>query len=284
ELLDRPRALLLIGLLMGAFLLALKLIVPGRPWAAYGFPVAVATILVSNLLSTRLAVVLSTFLGLLAAPILGYSFEMVCLVIVQGIVGALAARHIERLNAFFLCGLLVALANLAVVLSFRLINMDSDAAGMASLVVSAVADGFLTAILTMGTFSLAGPVFGLTTILQPLERDHPSQPLLRRLLTEAPGTYHHSIIVGNLAERAAEQIGVDSLLVRVGAYFHDIGKLHRPYYFAENQYDGDNVHDRLTPEASAQALIDHVTSGLEMARQYGLPPAVQRFIPEHHGT
>jgi putative nucleotidyltransferase with HDIG domain len=284
ELLDRPRALLLIGLLLGAFLLALKLIVPGRPWAAYGFPVAVATILVSNLLSTRLAVVLSTFLGLLAAPILGYSFEMVCLVIVQGIVGALAARHIERLNAFFLCGLLVALANLAVVLSFRLINMDSDAAGMASLVVSAVADGFLTAILTMGTFSLAGPVFGLTTMLQLLELAHPSQPLLRRLLTEAPGTYHHSIIVGNLAERAAEQIGVDSLLVRVGAYYHDIGKLHRPYYFAENQFDGDNVHDRLTPEASAQALIDHVTYGLEMARQYGLPPAVQRFIPEHHGT
>jgi cyclic-di-AMP phosphodiesterase PgpH len=284
ELLARPRTLLLIGLLLGGFLVAVKLIVPGRPWAAYGFPVAAATILVSNLISTRLAVVLAGVMGLLAGPILGYSFEMVALVVFEGTVGALAARRIERLNDFFLAGLQVSLANLAIVVSFRLINLDYDVAGLISLGVSAVVNGFLTAILTMGTFSLAGPAFGLTTMLQLLELAHPSQPLLRRLLTEAPGTYHHSIIVGNLAERAAEQIGVDSLLVRVGAYYHDIGKLHRPYYFVENQFDGDNIHDRLSPDASAAALIDHVVSGLELARQYGLPPAVQRFIPEHHGT
>lgn len=284
DLLDRPRSLLLIGILLAVVLVAMKLIVPGRPWAAYGFPVAVITVLISNLLSTRLAVLLSAFIGLLAAPILGYSLDMISLFIVQGMVGALAARRIERLNAFFLVGLQVALANLAVSLSFRLINVDYDVPGMATFAISAVANGLLTAILTMGTFSLAGPAFGLTTMLQLLELAHPSQPLLRRLLTEAPGTYHHSIIVGNLAERAAEQIGVDSLLVRVGAYFHDVGKLPRPYYFAENQFDGDNVHDRLQPEASAQALIDHVVTGLELAKQYGLPPAVQRFIPEHHGT
>jgi cyclic-di-AMP phosphodiesterase PgpH len=284
DLLERPRSLLLIGLLLGGFLVAMKLIVPGRPWAAYAFPVAGATILISNLLSTRLAVALSVYFGLMAAPIVGYSFEMVCLIMVEGIVGAIAARRIERLNAFFIAGLLVTLANLAIVLSFRLINMDYDLSGTANLVVSAVANGLLTAILTMGTFSLAGPLFGLTTMLQLLELAHPSQPLLRRLLTEAPGTYHHSIIVGNLAERAAEQIGVDSLIVRVGAYYHDVGKLYRPYYFVENQLDEENVHDRLTPEASARALIDHVTKGLELGKQYGLPPAVLRFIPEHHGT
>ncbi|MDQ3699597.1 MAG: HDIG domain-containing protein, partial [Chloroflexota bacterium] len=284
DLLDRPRSLLLIGILLAVVLVAMKLIVPGRPWAAYGFPVAVVTVLISNLISTRLAVLLSAFIGLLAAPILGFSVDMISLFIVQGMVGALAARRIERLNGFFLVGLQVALANLAVSLSFRLINVDYDVPGMATFAVSAIANGLLTAILTMGTFSLAGPAFGLTTMLQLLELAHPGQPLLRRLLTEAPGTYHHSIVVGNLAERAAEQIGVDSLLVRVGAYFHDVGKLHRPYYFAENQFDGDNVHDRLRPEASAQALIDHVVMGVELAKQYGLPPAVQRFIPEHHGT
>ena len=284
ELLERPRTLLLIGLLLGGFLIALKLLAPGRPWLAYGFPVAAATILISNLISTRLAFALAVFFGLLAAPIVGYSFEMVSLFIVEAMVGALAARRIERLNAFFVAGLLVTLANLAVVLSFRLINMDYDLAGMVNLAISATFNGLLTAILTMGTFSLAGPLFGLTTMLQLLELAHPSQPLLRRLLTEAPGTYHHSIIVGNLAERAAEQIGVDSLIVRVGAYYHDVGKLHRPYYFVENQLDGDNIHDRLSPDASAHALIEHVTMGLELGRQYGLPPAVLRFIPEHHGT
>ncbi|MGH2369151.1 MAG: HD family phosphohydrolase, partial [Chloroflexota bacterium] len=284
ELLDRPRSLLLIGLLLVGMLVAMKLVIPGRPWAAYAFPVAVATMLVSNLLSTPLAVVLAGFLGLISAPLFGYSFEMVALVIVEGVVGALAARRIERLNAFFLAGFQVTLANLAVVLSFRLVNQDYDLPGMANLGVSAIANGMLTSVLTMGTFSVVGTLFGLTTMLQLLELAHPSQPLLRRLLTEAPGTYHHSILVGNLAERAAEQIGVDSLLVRVGAYYHDIGKLPRPYYFAENQFDGDNIHDRLPPEVSAQALIDHVVSGVEMAKQYGLPQAVKRFIAEHHGT
>ncbi len=284
DLLARPRSLLLVGLVLGSFLLAMKLVIPGRPWAGYAFPVAVATMLISNLLSTPLAVILAVFLALLAAPIVGYSFELFSLLAIQGIVGALAARRIERLNAFFLAGFQVTLANLAASLAFRLINQDYDWLGVANLGLWAVGNGLLSAILTMGTFSLVGSLFGLTTMLQLLELAHPSQPLLRRLLTEAPGTYHHSIIVGNLAERAAEQIGVDSLLVRVGAYYHDIGKLHRPYYFAENQFEGENIHERLRPEASAAALIEHVTYGLELAKQYGLPRAVQDFIAQHHGT
>ncbi|MGI8423260.1 MAG: HD family phosphohydrolase, partial [Chloroflexota bacterium] len=284
DLLARPRSLLLVGLLLCGTLVVMKLVVPGRPWVAYAFPAAIATMLISNLISTRLAVVTGVFLSLLSSPVFGYSFEMACLVLIQCFVGALATRRIERLNAFFLAGFQVALANVAVVLTFRLINQDYDWQGMASLALAALSNGVLAAILTMGTFSVVGSLFGLTTMLQLLELAHPSQPLLRRLLTEAPGTYHHSIIVGNLAERAAEQIGIDSLLVRVGAYYHDVGKLHRPYYFAENQFEGENIHDRLRPEASAAALIDHVTYGQELGRQYGLPPAVQAFISEHHGT
>ena len=284
DLLTRPRSLLLVGLLLAGMLVTLKLVVPGRPWLAYAFPVAITSMLISNLISTRLAVVIGVFLALLSSPVFAYSFEMACLVLIQSFVGALAARRIERLNAFFLAGFQVALANLAVVLTFRLINQDYDWVGMANLGLASMVNGLLAAILTMGTFSIVGSLFGLTTMLQLLELAHPSQPLLRRLLTEAPGTYHHSIIVGNLAERAAEQIGIDSLLVRVGAYYHDVGKLHRPYYFAENQFDGDNIHDRLRPEASAVALVDHVTHGLELARQFGLPPSVQGFISQHHGT
>jgi len=284
DLLTRPRSLLLVGLLLAGMLVTVKLVVPGRPWLAYAFPVAITSMLISNLISTRLAVVIGVFLALLSSPVFAYSFEMACLVLIQSFVGALAARRIERLNAFFLAGFQVALANLAVVLTFRLINQDYDWVGMANLGLASMVNGLLAAILTMGTFSIVGSLFGLTTMLQLLELAHPSQPLLRRLLTEAPGTYHHSIIVGNLAERAAEQIGIDSLLVRVGAYYHDVGKLHRPYYFAENQFDGDNIHDRLRPEASAAALVDHVTHGLELARQFGLPPSVQGFISQHHGT
>jgi putative nucleotidyltransferase with HDIG domain len=111
-----------------------------------------------------------------------------------------------------------------------------------------------------------------------------NSPLLRRLQDEAPGTFHHSVIVANLAERAADLIGADSLLVRVGCYHHDIGKVLQPGYYVENQLGGDNPHDNLDPERSATIIRQHVTNGLELAQQHGLPARVQAFIPQHHGT
>lgn len=284
DLVNHPKQLLLLALLIGAAVVSAKLIVPGRPLAGYVFPVAAVTILVSNLIHTQLAMVVAALLALLLAPVYGYSGEMFAVTAIGAQAGALAARRIERLNAFFLAGIQVALASLAIVLAFRLLTQDLDLWSIATIAGALAANGVLCAVLTMGTFSVAGNVFGITTMLQLLELAHPSQPLLRRLLVEAPGTYHHSIIVGNLAERAAEQLAVDSLLVRVGAYYHDIGKLHRPYYFIENQLEMENVHDHLPPEVSARALCDHVTEGTELARQYRLPRRVRQFIVEHHGT
>ncbi|MGB9846893.1 MAG: HDIG domain-containing metalloprotein, partial [Desulfotomaculales bacterium] len=113
---------------------------------------------------------------------------------------------------------------------------------------------------------------------------HPSSPLLRRLLTEAPGTYHHSIVVGNLAEAAAEAIGAESLLTRVGAYYHDVGKLKRPYFFIENQLNQDNPHDKIAPTLSTLILTAHVKDGVELAREYKLPPVIIDIIEQHHGS
>ncbi len=284
DILLRPRRLAMIGVVLVGSMVAARLVIPGQPWVAYAFPSAVAIMLVSNLLDAPLAVLVAIVQAALLAPITGYSFELVILFLAKGIVGAIAARRIDRLNAFFIAGLAVAVTNLAVAFAFRLLSSDLDSQVLLNIASGAAVDGVLSAVLTMGSFSLVGSVFGVTTMLQLLELAHPSQPLLRRILTEAPGTYHHSILVGNLAERAAEEIGVDSLLVRVGAYYHDVGKLRRPYYFVENQFDGDNIHHRLSPEASATAIIDHVIHGLELAREYRLPVAVQAFIVEHHGT
>ena len=122
------------------------------------------------------------------------------------------------------------------------------------------------------------------TVFQLLELANPSQPLLRRLLVETPGTYHHCLMVGNLAERAAEAIGGDALLARVAAYYHDIGKLANPAAFIENQAGGDNIHDELDPETSAQLLKSHVSEGIDIAYKSGLPKALIAFIPQHHGT
>ncbi len=136
----------------------------------------------------------------------------------------------------------------------------------------------------MGTFAVLGSVFGILTVFQLLELANPSQPLLRRLLVETPGTYHHSLMVGNLAERAAEAIGGDPLVTRVAAYYHDIGKLANPLGFIENQAGGENVHDTLDPEVSAAIVKQHVADGIDLAYKSKLPKALIAYIPQHHGT
>ena len=135
-----------------------------------------------------------------------------------------------------------------------------------------------TAALPLGYF------FGITTLIQLLELAHPSQPLFRRLLLEAPGTYHHSVIVASLAERGAAAIGADTLLTRVAAYYHDVGKIARPYFFIENQAEGTNIHDEMDPTSSAQAILSHVTEGVTLARRYRLPAEVVDVIQQHHGS
>jgi len=150
-------------------------------------------------------------------------------------------------------------------------------------VAAGVANGVFSASLTLIGFFLAGNFLGITTSLQLHELARPTQPLLRQLLLRAPGTYHHSLMVSNLAEQAAERIGADALLTRVGAYYHDVGKIVRPYFFVENQMNGMNVQNRLDPRISAQIIISHVKDGLDLARKHRLPGDVRAFIPEHQG-
>jgi hypothetical protein len=156
--------------------------------------------------------------------------------------------------------------------------------GLLQLVAAGVLNGIFSASLSLVGFFLAGTLLGITTSLQLLDLARPTQPLLHQLLLRAPGTYHHSLMVSNLAEQAAERIGADALLTRVGAYYHDVGKIVRPYFFVENQIDGMNVQDRLDPRTSAQLIISHVKDGLDLAKKYRLPRDVRAFIPEHQGT
>src|SRR3990170_194592 len=148
----------------------------------------------------------------------------------------------------------------------------------------AATNGLGSGLLTAGAFAVVGVVLGVTTRVQLMELGQLNAPLLRRLQDEAPGTSHHSVIVGNLAERAADLVGADALLVRVGCYYHDIGKILQPGFYIENQLAGDNPHDSMDPRASARIISQHVQVGLELASRYGLPARVQAFIPEHHGT
>ena len=149
--------------------------------------------------------------------------------------------------------------------------------------VYALGNGLLSAALTLVGFFILGSAFGIITTVQLQDLSRLDHPLLQELLRRAPGTYHHSIMVANLAEQAAERVNANSTLVRVGAFYHDIGKMNRPPFFTENQ-EGINPHDSLDPYTSARIIISHVPDGLELARRYRLPDKIRDFIAEHHGT
>ena len=144
--------------------------------------------------------------------------------------------------------------------------------------------GIVAGIVVTGFSPLVEKIFGYTTDMTLLERANMDQPLLRELMVQAPGTYHHSIIVGNMVEAAAEAIGANALLARVSAYYHDIGKIHKPLYFIENQMGGENKHEKLAPSMSSLILIAHVKDGVEMALQNKLEAPIVEIISQHHGT
>ena len=283
-LLSREKRLLLIVLLLLLVVVAAKVVLPARPLWMYVFPLPAMAMLLAGLLDARLAIVVTAVASLLVASMVGNSLEMAALGIVGGTIGASGVWRRERLDGYFLTGVLVGLGQCVVVGAFFLADRRDDWTMLGVTGFEALVNGVLSALLAVGAVYLLGRLFGITTTMQLLELANPTQPLLRRLLMEAPGTYHHSIMVGNLGERAAEEIGADPLLVRVAAYYHDVGKLKRPYFFVENQASGSNPHETLAPRTSARIIASHITDGLELAEQYRLPQRIRELIPQHHGT
>lgn len=279
----RSRNVALVGLLFIVFVLLAKFMLPGRAVLPYLYPAAALSMLVTVLINAELAVVASLMLAILVGQMTANSLELAVYVTAGSIVAALTLHKAERVNAFYRAGIYVGLANVVVVWMFRLPDETTDALGMATLTTVGLANGALSASLTLAIFFIVGSLLDITTSLKLLELSQPSHPLQRRLLLKAPGTYHHSLIIASLAEQAAEAIGANALLTRVGAIYHDIGKTVRPHFFAENQMDGVNPHDRLDPYTSADILSGHVTDGLDLAKRNGLPSQVQAFIVEHHG-
>ncbi len=282
EFWHRNNALLLIGLLLVVTVLALKL-TAGRSILPFFVPTAAAALLLTILLDSGTALVMTAVLAILAGAVNGNSLEIASYVFLGGFAGIVAVRRGDRLTYFVQAGLAMALVDVVVVSVFGLLG-ERDLTGVVQLWGASAAAAGGSAVAAVGSFAVLGNLFGILTVFQLLELANPSQPLLRRLLTEAPGTYHHSLMVGNLAERAATAIGADPLLTRVAAYYHDIGKLANPLAFIENQAGLENIHDQLEPEVSAQVLKQHVPDGIDAAYRAGLPKSLIAFIPQHHGT
>ena len=282
ELWHRARALALLGLVLLVTALAYQL-TAGRSMLPFSVPGAGASMLVAILLGAGPATMITAMLAILAGAANGLSLEIAAYVLIGGMAGIIVVRRGDRVGTFLQAGLAIVVAHVVVVTIFSLLG-TRDLTGILQLWGASLVAGVGAAIAAVGTFQAVGNLFGILTVFQLLELANPSQPLLRRLLLETPGTYHHSLMVGNLAERAAEAIGADPLMARVAAYYHDVGKLASPGAFIENQAGADNVHDDLTPDVSAQILKAHVTDGIDLAYRAKLPRPLIAFIPEHHGT
>lgn len=278
---NRTSALMLIALLLIGATIAIK-ITAGRPVLPYVLPIAVVGLLLAVLLDAGTALLVTSLLALLGGAVTG-SVEFASYVLLGGMAGVIFVRRGERFGQFFQAALAIGVVNIGVVTLYTLLG-NRDITGVAELVGASAAAAAGSAIAALGSFVVVGNLFGITTSFRLLELANPTQKLLRRLMLEAPGTYNHSLLVGNLAERAAEAIGADPLLARVAAYYHDVGKLDNPIAYIENQAGGENVHDELTPEESVALVKAHVAKGIDLAYQYKLPKPIIAFIPQHHGT
>ncbi|MDP6991430.1 MAG: HDIG domain-containing protein [Candidatus Marinimicrobia bacterium] len=277
------RMVLLIGLVFSIEVGLAYLFTQNLVLSEYLIPITVAAMVLTIMFDARIGFMGITSIILLAGILIGNNVEFMVTSMFTSSVGIYSVRQLRRRSQLF-AAIFALLASSALVIvgqglfkghSWSLMGYD-----MMNLSIVAV----LSPIITYGLIGLLEVSFGITTNLTLIELLDFQHPLLKRLQHEANGTFNHSIVVGNLAEACADAIGANSLLCRVGAYYHDLGKMVRPEYYIENQYAGENRHDSLTPVMSAKIIKNHVTEGLNLAKEYGLPSIVSDFIPMHHGT
>jgi putative nucleotidyltransferase with HDIG domain len=250
----------------------------------YLFPFAAGAMIVRIFLNSEVALVYCAIL----APLLGIMFENSMFVVIYAllgsIVGAHGIRHCTSRGTVYAAGLKVSVVNLALALSFQTFSNTLFSMQTVYTAIFAVVSGIICAGLVSGFIPIIETLFNYTTDIKLLELANLNSPLLRDLMVRAPGTYHHSVVVGNLVEAAAEAVNANPLLARVSAYYHDVGKASKPLYFIENQGNEYNRHDKLSPSMSALILISHIKEGAELARENRLGQPIINIIRQHHGT
>jgi putative nucleotidyltransferase with HDIG domain len=260
------------------YMLGIKLNLP-----IYVYPVAIFSILVTVLFDAEIGVVSTFVLALLLGVLHRFNFPIVLITMIIGVVSCFSIQGVRQRSEFFRSIMFLSIVYIMLTLILESFNVaPSD--DIWRLVGFSLANAILSPILAMGILPVFESLFGFTTNVTLLELSDLNRPLLKRLAQEAPGTYHHSILVGNLAEAAAKAINANPLLARVGAYYHDIGKMEIPEYFVENQLGIKSRHEKLTPTMSAIILASHLKKGRVIGENADLPDEVLNFIEEHHGT
>ncbi len=280
KLIYEPKTLLMLVLIL---LLTLGVSKVLSSITIFVMPIATAAMLLAILINPKVAIVTNIIISIMMVLITGNSMTLLIMLLIGGTLGALMAYRTQQRGNILLSGFVVGAANFFVILGIGFINSNEINEIFLHAGYGAIGGGF-AAVLTIGTLPFWEWAFGILTHLKLMEMSNPNQPLLKKLLLEAPGTYHHSIIVGNLSEAATDAVGGNALLARVGAFYHDIGKTARPYFFKENQFGVDNPHDKLRPLKSSSIITGHVSDGVTVAKEHKLHKEIIEFIKSHHGN
>lgn len=281
----RLRTLLTIVGLCMLTLAPFRLITGINTSTVYVYPLAITALLVSTLFNRGLALFVTTLLTIPITLMAESNLALGAALLFGCMAGIFMIGRGERSLKFIVAGMTVMLTTFLTSIAFVLINQRTfTLEALTNLGILSVLNGAISAILALGLYNLVAHIAGIVTPIRLMELAHPAQPLIRKLIREAPGTYYHSVAVGNLAESAAEAIGADALLLRVASYYHDIGKTVRPYFFTDNQSNRENIHNELDPQTSASIIADHVIAGASMARAAKLPRQIVDIIMTHHGT
>jgi uncharacterized domain HDIG len=260
------------------------------PYAGYLAPAALGTMLITLLLDVHLALISSVLFAISGSIILNtqtgqiFDFRYGFVIIVVSLAAIFSIHRASQRSTILKAGIMVSLFGSLAVLSLMFLTEQLEQGPLIYSLAFAFASGLLTAILVIGLMPFFEITFGILSALKLVELSNPNHPLLRKLLTETPGTYHHSVMVGNLAEAAAESIGADGLLCRVGSYYHDIGKTKRPSYFIENQTNMENPHDTIEPKLSKSIIVAHARDGVDMLKAQNIPKPIRDIAEQHHGT
>ncbi len=278
------KMLFMISIILMLVLIIAAIISGPLNWHAYVIPTTIASMLLVILIDSGIAFVGTVVLALILGGIQGGGYDLALVTIISGMVAIFSVHKIRRRNQVFKAIIYIAAAYLWVIVSLAALRMEPISESLRLFAFNLLPNAVLSPLITFMVLGAFEKLFDITTDVTLLELSDLNHPVLKRLSMEAPGTFHHSMVVGNLAESAAKAIDANSLLARVGSYYHDIGKMEKPEYFVENQMNAANRHNQLAPRMSALILASHVKAGIDLAKKYGIPRLIRNFIPEHHGT
>ena len=277
------RNLVLVSLL-SVLAVGISNLVAFSSWPSLVIPAANFSMAIMLLLNNHEAALLFViFLSLFLRLGLSFSVNIMIVFILSGVVGIISVRGVRRRTQIILAGLIIGIVNFFTIIGLGLFNNLNYAVFLNEALLG-MFNGIICAFFLMGILPILEWIFGYITNISLLELSDFNQPILRELILKAPGTYHHSLIVGNISEAAAEVIGANSLLARVGAYYHDIGKIEKSEYFSENQTEEQSIHDTLSPSMSKLIIVNHVKNGIDLVQKFRLKKAIRDFIEQHHGT